>query len=65
MNWEVEFFRTAGGREPITEFLDSLSVKERTKALRAIQLLEEFGSRLGMPHEQQTISKTPVERPGI
>ncbi len=50
MSWKVDFLRTAGGREPIAEFLDSLSVKERTKALRVIRLLEEFGPRLGMPH---------------
>ena len=35
---------------PAVEFINSLSPKLREKALRAIELLKEFGFRLGEPH---------------
>ncbi len=33
-------------------FLESLDTKEIAKVIRAIELLEEFGSDLGMPHSR-------------
>ena len=45
----VEYYNE-NGREPILEFLQSLSDKEQAKILREIDLLEEFGLALGMPH---------------
>lgn len=37
-------------RYPVLDFLRSLSPKEQAKVLREIELLEEFGLALGMPH---------------
>ncbi|EAT59288.1 type II toxin-antitoxin system RelE/ParE family toxin [Chlorobium ferrooxidans] len=37
---------------PAVDFINSLSPKLRAKALRAIELLKEFGFRLGEPHSK-------------
>nr|VFK51641.1 MAG: Phage-related protein [Candidatus Kentron sp. TUN]VFK53623.1 MAG: Phage-related protein [Candidatus Kentron sp. TUN]VFK57056.1 MAG: Phage-related protein [Candidatus Kentron sp. TUN] len=38
---EIIFYRTAGGRSPVEEFLDSLSSKQARKVVWVIQLVEE------------------------
>ena len=38
--------------DSVEQLLESLSKKERAKAVRTIELLEEFGSNLGMPHSR-------------
>jgi len=43
---EIDFF-TTGNRKPVTDFLDSLQIKERAKVLRNIELLKQFGLRAG------------------
>lgn len=41
--FDVEFYRLPNGKAPVEEFLDSLNVKMRNKALNSLVLLEEFG----------------------
>ncbi len=36
----------------VESFLESLTAKEIAKAIRTIELLEEFGNDLGMPHSK-------------
>jgi len=36
----------------VEKFLESLSAKEIAKVIRTIELLEEFGNDLGMPHSR-------------
>lgn len=38
--------------DPVDDFLETLSDGEVAKTLRMIDLLEEFGSDLGMPHSR-------------
>ena len=38
--------------EAVETFLESLSDKEIAKAIRTIELLEEFGNNLNMPHSK-------------
>lgn len=45
----VEYYNQ-NGRYPVLDFLRSLSAKEQAKIIREIDLLEEFGLALGMPH---------------
>ena len=40
---------------PAVDFINSLSPKLRAKALRAIELLKEFGFRLGEPHSKTLV----------
>lgn len=46
----VEFYHKSNGECPVKEYLDSLSPKLRSKTLRSILLLEEFGTELRMPY---------------
>ena len=48
--WIIEFYRDRRGRIPVEEFVNSLPERERTEALRVIDLLEIYGLALGMPH---------------
>ncbi len=38
--------------DSVETFLESLNEKEIAKAIRTIELLEEFGNELGMPHSK-------------
>nr|MBI5455900.1 type II toxin-antitoxin system RelE/ParE family toxin [Candidatus Levybacteria bacterium] len=49
LNWEIEFYQTSTGNKPIEEFIDSLEKKTQLKIAHAIDLLQEFGLRIGYP----------------
>ena len=46
----IEFYKTESGKNVILDFLESLPVKHKARAIREIELLEEFGTKLIMPH---------------
>jgi phage-related protein len=48
--WEVEFFATAGGKEVVADFLDSLPRKHKAKAIWEIELLAIQGTGLALPY---------------
>ncbi len=48
--YEIIYYSNENGQCPILEFLKSIPKKDRAKILREIDLLEEFGLQLGMPH---------------
>jgi phage-related protein len=48
--WSIEYYRSEAGRPPVQEFIDSLDVKSRARVARTLDLLEEFGTDLGMPY---------------
>jgi phage-related protein len=50
MSWEIEYFETGKGRCPVQEFIDSLDTRSKAKIARTLDLLEEFGIKLGMPY---------------
>ena len=50
MSWRVEFFSTERGSSPPRDFLESLPPKARAKAVRTLELFEEFGLALGEPY---------------
>ena len=49
MSWNIEIYQTKGGRAPVTEFLNSLSIKHKTKAQFIIDLLANYGPLLKEP----------------
>lgn len=51
--WVIEFYKTENSRNVILEFLESLPVKHKAGAIREIELLEEFRTKLTMPHVKQ------------
>ena len=49
-NWEVLLYTSSTGRPALHEFLLSLDAATYAKTLRQIDLLEENGVNLGLPH---------------
>lgn len=47
---EVEFYKTAAGKEVIAEFLEALPAKDMAKVLRDIDLLAEYAPDLHEPY---------------
>jgi hypothetical protein len=39
---EIRFYRTASGRSPVEEFLDTLSAKQAQKLIWVLRLVEEL-----------------------
>lgn len=50
MTWEIEYYKTPSGQEVIKEFIDSLQESTQAKLGRQLDLLEQYGNELGMPH---------------
>ncbi len=44
--FDIEFYRSSDGTTPVEEFLDSLIIKMRNKALDSLLILEEYGNTL-------------------
>lgn len=50
--FEIEIYETDTGKKPVIEFLESLPLKLNAKAVRDIELLEEFGNKLREPYSK-------------
>lgn len=46
MAFEIEFYSSEDGREPVAEFLDSLDSKMSAKLVGLMEILEEKGDRI-------------------
>lgn len=51
--WTIEFYENENGKIPVRDFLLGLPRKHRAKAFSEIELLEEFGTAIKMPHARQ------------
>ena len=47
--YKIKYY-AKNNKSPVIEFIKEQSAKEKAKILREIELLEEFGLFLGMPH---------------
>lgn len=50
--FEIEFYRLSDGTAPVEEFLDTLNIKMRNKALDSLLILENFGNNLREPYSK-------------
>jgi phage-related protein len=50
--FEINFYELPNGLRPVEEFLDSLEVKMRVKAIHSLEILEEHGNMLREPHSK-------------
>lgn len=50
--WKAEFYETVDGEMPVKDFLDSLDIKMRAKAVRQISLLNELGTEIREPYSK-------------
>lgn len=48
--WDIVYFKSSNGSNPIYDFIESLNTKAKAKILNTFDLLTEYGTRLGLPH---------------
>lgn len=48
--WDVVYFESGGGNAPIYDFIGSLSAVAKAKVSNTLDLLTEYGIKLGLPH---------------
>ena len=48
--WKILLYRTAQGESPVKEFIDDLELKAQTKVYNTINLLRDFGIKVGSSH---------------
>lgn len=52
MQWEVIYYSTPSGKQVVADFITNLDTKTYAKTMRQIDLLESYGTNLGMPHSK-------------
>jgi len=50
--FQLEFYETEDGRQPVSDFLDSLNVKMSAKMTGLMEILEERGTELRLPYSR-------------
>jgi phage-related protein len=63
-SWRVSFYQDPRGKSPVLDFINNLPAQDRAKIDRAIRLLIEFGTELGMPHARPLRDRIWELRPG-
>jgi len=53
MSWEIVLFESNRGEKPVEEFINDLSDISTAKIAHNLDLLEEYGHQLGMPHSKK------------
>jgi len=46
MNWNIVYYQTASGNEPVKEFINKLTNKKQAKVVWMLQLLKQHGKSL-------------------
>jgi len=57
MTWKVKFFRTAKGNYPVKEFIEKQDKKAYARIIRTIELLENYGPFMRVPHSKKVRNK--------
>lgn len=58
-HWQIYYYVSKSGENPVRQFLDSLSVKQQTKILRIFQYIKEYGLSSILPHTKK-LTGTPL-----
>lgn len=56
-NWIVETYRDRRGRIPVDAYILTLQPKDQARIVRAVDLLEDYGPMLRMPHARHLQGK--------
>lgn len=59
VTWHIEYYESPAGSKPVEEFIHSFEEKAQTKIVRTLELLEEFGITIGLPHAKK-VTGTPL-----
>ncbi|PYU10705.1 MAG: hypothetical protein DMG37_19335 [Acidobacteria bacterium] len=57
MAWQVDFFVDERGHAPVEEYLTTLPVQHRAKALALVKMLEQEGPNMPFPYSSQVRGK--------
>jgi len=58
-SWQVVYYISPSGKIPVKEFLDAASPKFKTKALRILIHIQEYGMQAIIPHVKK-LTETPL-----
>lgn len=50
---QIYYYLTESGKNPISNFINSLQPREQTKVDYLLRLLKEYGVQIGMPHAKK------------
>ncbi len=53
VQWKIIYYETSQGSSPVSDFIDRLDPKAKSKIINTLDLLKEFGVRLGLPHTKK------------
>ena len=59
VKWKIDYYSTPSGQEPVQKFIEKLAYMPRSRAHNTLELLAEFGTRLGLPHAKK-VTGTPL-----
>ena len=51
--WKIIYYQNAKGNFPASDFIQSLDAKTKSKIINTLDLLKEFGIKLGLPHAKK------------
>jgi len=57
--WKIDYYDIPSGRKPVEEFIKNLPEKPRSRIYYTLELLEELGVNLGLPHAKK-VTGTPL-----
>ena len=57
--WKIDYYESSTGNKPVEYFINTLEEKAQDKIVRTLELLEEFGITIGLPHVKKLIG-TPL-----
>jgi len=55
LEWKIDYYETTAGKYPVKEFIDDLDAKAKSKVVNALDLLEEFGIKVGPPKVEKVL----------
>ena len=61
-SWEIEYYETAAGSVPVTEFVEDVAPQAQAKFIRSLELLEEYGLLLRNPVDEEHPRDSETQR---
>ncbi|EKD62144.1 MAG: hypothetical protein ACD_52C00290G0008 [uncultured bacterium] len=58
MTWQVIYYLSPPGKNPVSKFIDYCQKKQQVKILRTLRYLKEYGPQTAIPHIKK-LSGTP------
>ena len=55
LEWKIDYYETTTGKYSVKEFIDGLDAKAKSKVANALDLLEEFGIKVGPPKVEKVL----------